>query len=508
MKRFALLATFALALVAAFAISSPGAHARPKAAASPSPSPSSSALPLATPEPPEIAIPRLQGLLKTNPNNSDAMTQLAMQYLQINRPDLAVQLTQHLIKTGTKTAQVYYFDGAAMLSLNQLQAATSDFEAASTLDPTNEGILSQLSNLYLRENRPNDAERVAKRAITFNKDNADAVMNLGLVYANEGHYDDARAQFEQAATMSPKDTQPIIQVANTYASQNNIPMALTTVARALALDPTSVQILVYKADLYAKQHDDAHVGPAYDDAIVAATTDDERVAILIRKASYYTGSKKDDVALQILTQATTTYPKVAAGHVALGEFYAQSKRLPQAEAQWQTALSINKDDGPALLLMGQDRLAAGKSSDAIGYLKHYTAVDPQDPQGFAVLGQAYSYVHDYLHSRDACGTSFTLARSADTLACVGGADFELKRYVEGARIFDSLAANATGFFQQNPNMLYVAAQCWAKTNQKPKAISALRALLTLTKKGSPEFKNLSKQIAALSVPVKKPIKKT
>jgi tetratricopeptide (TPR) repeat protein len=503
LKRFALLATFAFALLAAFALSSPGAHARPKAGAvSPSPSPSA-ALPVATPEPPEIAIPRLQGLLKVNPNDAAAMTQLAMQYLQINRPDLAVGLTQHLIKTGNKSAQIYYFDGAALLALGQTDAATADFEHASTLDPTNLGVLAQLTSVYLRENRSNDAERVAKRAVTFNKNSSQAYLNLGIVYANEGHFDDARVQFEQAATMDPKDTEPIVQITNTYASQNNIPMALTTIDRALAIDPKNVQVLVYKADLYGKQHDDAHVAPAYDDAVVAATTDEERVEILIRKAGYYSDSKKNDVAMQTLTQAVTTYPKVAAGHVALGDLYAQNKQISQAELQWQAALADDKNFGPALLRMGQDRLGSRKWDDAIGYLKHYTEVDPQDAQGYASLGQAYSFVHDYARSRQACQQSFGIQRTPETLACVGGADFELKNYKEGSQIFDALIVNANGFLQQNPTMLYVAAECWAKTNQKPKAISALKALLMIVKKGSPEYKSLSTEIASLSAPASK-----
>ena len=508
MKRLALLSTLALALFAAFALSSPGAHARPSAAKpSPSPSAAAPALPVATPEPPEIAIPRLQGILKTNPNNVEAQTQLAMQFLQINRPDLAAQLTQHLLKTGNKTAQIYYFDGAAMQGLGQNDAATADFEQASNLDPTNAGVLAQLTNIYLHSNRPNDAERVAKRAITFNKNDPQAILNLGLVYANEGHYDDARLQFEQAQALQPTTTDALIQIANTYASQDNIPMALTTVDRALKISPQDVQILVFKADLYAKQHDDAHVGQAYDDAVVAATTDEQRVGVLVRKASYYAANNKPDVATQIMTQAIATYPKVANGHYALGALYAQAKNMPQAEAQWQAALAVDKDFGPALLSMGEDRLTAGKFNDAISYLKHYTQVNPQDPQGFAVLGDAYTYVHDYTRAKDSCGQSFQIKRSPDTLGCVAASDFALKNYKEGAQLFDVLVVNANGYLQQNPQMLYFAAECWAKTGEKTKAISALKALVMLTKKGSADYKRLNAEIASLNKPSKPAVKK-
>ena len=50
---------------------------------------------------------------KRIPTISRRCRQLAAQFLQINRPDLTVQLTQHLLQSGDKTAQVYYYDGFA-----------------------------------------------------------------------------------------------------------------------------------------------------------------------------------------------------------------------------------------------------------------------------------------------------------------------------------------------------------------------------------------------------------
>ena len=81
-----------------------------KAPGTPSPSPSPSALPTASPEPPTVAIPRLIAKLKANPTDQLAMAQLAAEYLQVNRPDITLQYTQHLLQMGDKTAQVFYYD--------------------------------------------------------------------------------------------------------------------------------------------------------------------------------------------------------------------------------------------------------------------------------------------------------------------------------------------------------------------------------------------------------------
>src|SRR5579863_10535548 len=134
MKRLVLTITVALGCAfAAFAATTPSAQAGlfGGKSATPSPSPSPSALPTASPEPPSVAIPRLEAKLKANPSDQLTMAQLAAEYLQVNRPDITLQFTQHLLQMGDKTAQVYYYDGFAYEQLGQLVPATYDLEQAS-----------------------------------------------------------------------------------------------------------------------------------------------------------------------------------------------------------------------------------------------------------------------------------------------------------------------------------------------------------------------------------------
>jgi tetratricopeptide (TPR) repeat protein len=454
--------------------------------ATPTPSPVPSALPTASPEPPSVAIPRLMAKLKANPTDQLTMAQLAAEYLQVNRPDITLQYTQHLLQMGDKSAQVYYYDGFAEEQLGNGMAATYDLEQASNLDPTNFGVLAQLADIYIRTNRPNDAERVAKRAVTFNKTEPQAYTTLGSVYAAEQHFDDARAQFEIAYDLNKKDTSPLFQIATTYAQQDNIPMALQTIARALAVDPRNIQALVFKADLYAKQHDDARTAEAYDDALVAAPTDDEKVAIMVRKAGYFVQEKKDAQGVAIFQQMVTQFPKVPAGFVAYGDYLATQRQYAQAVTQWQAALALDPNNSGALLGMGEMAMQAGRLNDSVNYLKRYTQISP-DAQGFALLGQAYSRVHDYSGARDACGRSFEIQRNPETLGCVAGADFELRNYKEAAQIFDALDKAAKGFLDANPTLLYIAAKSYASSNQCSKAAATYKRLLPMMKKGTKDY---------------------
>jgi tetratricopeptide (TPR) repeat protein len=476
-----------------------------KASDSPSPSPSPSELPTATPEPPSVAIPKLQAKLKANPNDQDSMTMLAGQFLTIGRPDLSVQLTQHLLQMGDKTAQVYYLDGYGMDALGHDDIAITDLEAAENLDPSNPGVLEQLETLYLKANRFTDAERIANRAIVLNKGDEQSYTMLGSVYASEQKYDDARTQFELAAAKDPKAPDPIIEIAQTYASQDNIPMALQQITRAIALDPKNVEALVFKADLYARQHIDQQASDAYDDAIVAAPDDAQKVQIVIRKAAYFVGEKKNAQAETIFLQGIAQYPKVPQIYVAYGDYLAAQKNLDKAKTEWLAALAIDDNDLDALNRLSQLSMQQQKYQDAVGYLKRVVAEQP-DPTAFALLGQAYSFLHDYPDSKDACSESFKLQRTPEMLGCIAGADFELKNYKEAAQIFDVLDNNAKGFLDQNPQLLYVAGKCYAQTNQRPKAVDAYKRLLSRMKSGTKEYHEIQGYIADLSKPesAKKP----
>lgn len=503
MKRFLFAASFAAALCAAIAVSpgtaSAGLFGSSKPAATATPSPTPAPIPTATPEPPNIAIPKLEAKLKTNPNDRDSLTALAGQFLGIGHPEAALPVTQRLLQLGDKTAQVYFLDGSAQEELGNIQAATADLEAASNLEPTNLAVLGSLAELYLRENRMPDAERVANRAVTFNKTDPKAYLTLGAVYAAEQKWDDARKQYEQAYTLNSKDVTPLLQVAQTWVSQNTIPNALSTVDRAMAADPKNVQVLVFRADLLAKQNNMSGAASAYDDAVAAATANAEKASIMVRKALMYQQLKQPSLAQATFEDAIKRYPEVSSIHTAYGEYWLQQRNPGKAESQFRAAIAADKTDANALLDIAQLKLSQNRISDAIGYLKQLTSVAPS-AQSFAMLGQAYVSAHDYSHARDACGKSFQIQRTPDTLGCIAGSDYSLKNYKEAAEIFDILDKNVKQYMDRNPQLLYMAGASYARVKQNDKAVGAYKRLLKIMKPGTKEYKQIQAQIAQLSKP--------
>ena len=310
----------ALALIAACGL--PAFAAKKSAPAPAAASSSSAAVPAAQPtdEPASSAIPRLEAKLKSNPNDRDAMTDLARYYMNVGRPDLALQLTHRLISLGTKSAQVYYLDGVGLEQVGHLDEAVVSLVKASDLDPTNEQVLFTLTDVYLRSDRAQDAERVAKRAAAFNTSDKRAFLNYGVVLVQERKFDQARVQFEAAAKLDPKDAAPVVLEARSYEGQNANDLALQSFNRAIAVDAKSFDARVGKAHLQGALHQVKDAVETYEAALPYAQTDEERVAILDQQASAYLNAKMPGDAENILKRSIASYPESAGGALGIRRF--------------------------------------------------------------------------------------------------------------------------------------------------------------------------------------------
>jgi tetratricopeptide (TPR) repeat protein len=466
----------------------------------PAASPSPEASPAPTPEPPNIAIPKLEQRLKDNPNDLDAMAQLAPYYMDVRRPDLAMPLIQKLLASGRKTGQIYFLAGMADEQLGRGKEATADLEQAANYEPTNSQILLALTQLYLQTNRAADADRVAKRAITFNKEDPRAFETYGLVLAQEGKYDDARAQFEVAAKLDPKGTQALDLIGRSYIDQKAYPNALQAFDRALALDPKDGEALQGKAAAYLGQNDIKNVIATYDQLYANAPNDDARIAVLAAEAHIFVNAKQTSEAERVLQKAVTTFPANPMGHIEYGDFLASQNRPKEAEAQWIAAAGPNNDNREALLRLGTFYLQQNNKPKAIAEFKRATELRAGDAEALIRLGQAYSANAQYSEARDAYKRSFEAQQSVIALAGVGVSDCALKNYKEGTQIFDAINKNAAPFAKANPQLYLVMGQCYADAGQKQKAKDAYAQLLPLTKSGSAEQAQVRKLISNVDKP--------
>jgi tetratricopeptide (TPR) repeat protein len=500
---FIILAMTALAVVAAagtgFGAPKPAASAAPAASATPAP------LPTATPEPPSIAIPRLEAKIKANPNDKPSLNELASYYLGTGHPDKALALSQRLMSLGDKSAQTYFLDGAANEGLGKVKEAIADYENATNLEPTNAQILLTLTNLYMRTDRPADAERVAKRATVFNAGDKHAWENYGLVLAQEKKYDEARQSFDKAAQLDPKDATPIVLEARSYVDQSAIALALQLFDKATQIDPKNGEALLGKARLQGANHDVKGSIATYETLLGLVPDDEGKASVLIEELRVYQNEKMTTEADAAIKRAVAAYPKVASVHLAYGDFLAGNKDQAGAAAEWTTALGDKRDNPDALQRLGVLALSQNKPADALSYFYRLAQVVPNDPNVYAQIGQVEADQKHWDKARDAYRHAFEMTHAPQPLAGLAVADYQLKNYKECGQISDALEKNAATYLKQQPQFYLVMGKCYTTLGQKDKARAAYVHFQAYVKPGSDASKELQKLINDLNtIPKPKP----
>jgi len=499
----------ALAFAAIAAGFSPAAFAAPtpapKAAASPAASPAPSPTP--TPEAMDVQIPRLEAALKASPDDKDTMTQLAADYMTVNRPDLAVALTQKLLQGGTKNAQVYFMDGAAQAALGKGDLAIASMEQARNLSPDNLQILIPLTQLYMNATRMADAERVAKSGLTLNPTAKDAAENYGFVLAAEKKYDDARAQFESAAKIDPSDPHPLVLEARTYIDSNALALAMPLFDRALGVDANDLEALAGKAELASAQHDIKTSVATYTTILGLMKTDLDRGGVTDQIAAAYARENMDSDADAAYRKAIDSYGGLPPEHLAYGDYLASKKDVAGAQREWTAAVGANRDNPDALARLGQTAASTNDFKTAIDDFKRLTEVVGSDPRPYLMLGEAYMQNKNFDKAHDAFKASYNLAHSLESLVGIAAADQETHNYTEALQIYGMLAQNAD-LVKAQPGVLFNLANTYRNAGQTQKAKATYTQFLGYLKPGTQGYTQVKQIIADLDHPAQSAPKST
>ena len=196
--------------------------------------------------------------------------------------------------------------GAALQKSGDLGGAAESFEGASRLDPRDSETLLHLASLYMKLQKPADAERKYRGALELQAGSAAA--SLGLAQSLEAQNKPEAAEAYRAyLNLQPNDAQARARLVHLLVAQENYDSALVELERSEAGKPPSLDALRLRADIQIAQKN-------------------------------YRG------ALATLQQAILLAPADAALIGGLGRVYLQNRDFPSAEKQLKAALQLDRNN--------------------------------------------------------------------------------------------------------------------------------------------------------------------
>jgi tetratricopeptide (TPR) repeat protein len=248
-------------------------------------------------------------------------------------------------------------------------------------------------------------------------------LESGLSYFQQQKYREAEIQFRNAVQVDPRFAQAHYQLGETYLRLQDGYHAAEELTKAVELDPN---IFAAQADLakllissrdpaaltQAKTHldllrekqpnsPDTHeswaVYYAAQDKLAEAmqemqqgiTADPSRAESYLNMALIQLRANLPDQAEGNFKEAADKAPKAMNMQLALGDFYQSHNRFPEAEQQFQKAISTDLQDPAPRAALARLMMAEGKREEVETFLKQTKTDLPNNSEAYRMLGDFY-----------------------------------------------------------------------------------------------------------------------
>jgi tetratricopeptide (TPR) repeat protein len=242
-----------------------------------------------------------------------------------------------------------------------------------------EDSLKRLTDLARRTERRNynEQERAARRRL---------ITQIAMLHSTMGHYDDAIKSFTELRGLTAANDRGRVDsfIVSTYREARNLDKALEYADTAIKEFPTSRPLIIQRADIFA---DKGRVAEAVE-MLEKISKDDLDIASAI--IGIYERAKKFADAQRVLDAAAKRFPDDLNVHFLQGALYEKQNKVSDAEASFRKALTLEKNNAPAMNYLGYmlaDRNL--KLDEALKLIQKAVEVDPGNGAYLDSLGWVY-----------------------------------------------------------------------------------------------------------------------
>jgi tetratricopeptide (TPR) repeat protein len=400
------------------------------------------------------AIEQYQKITEQDPKDSDSWLMLGrLQKLAQNSSESekaykkALEIDPNSEDALTGLAMVY-------VDLGDTKAAAEALKKVADRNPTGRSLFA-LAGAYEQMREYGLAAEALKKAIDLTPGNPELKRALAQDLVLSDQLDAALKIYQQLVTEEPRDVQSQLRISQIYRQKRDFAKAHEASDKAKEIEPTNIEVRYNEAGLFeAEGKTNEALGVLKD--LVASTTKrvynaaekGNRVKLLEQLGIMYRSAEQYPAAIETFRQIAEVDPDMsgrAAVHVA--ETYRQAKDLPKAEKEAQTALAKNPADRVlrgeyASILADQN-----KSDAAIAEMKKLVA-EKKDRDTYISMAQIYEKAKRYQEMAQAINEAEKLSESKEekeTIYFLRGAMYEKMKK------FDEAEAEFRKVIEMNPD---------------------------------------------------------
>lgn len=286
----------------------------------------------------------------------------------------------------------YYVEGLIAADRNRLDDAINAFTTADRLKGDNPDVLFALANAQYRQESFDSADSNYRRVLALVPNYRNAHHNLGVTLVRKGEGTAARKVFEQGVGHYANDHRLNYRLGIANFDAGRLNDAEQYLRVAVRQNPQNATYYGKLGDLYYNALNITGAKEAYRRAIQLAP---ENAALQYNMAvvhniahEYAAGKRAIDIALR-------SDPRSAPYQYTHGQILDGLGRRTEAQAAFQTALTIDRNYPEAMSELGRLHIEGGDLDVGLRFLERAYALKPNSPEVNNTIGNAYLALQDY-----------------------------------------------------------------------------------------------------------------
>lgn len=279
--------------------------------------------------------------------------------------------------------QLHYEKAEALRSRGNLVGAEAEYVA----------ILGeayrQLGRVRSAQGHYDAAVNMLETALPYHPESDDVLIDLAIAYFRAAKYEKALTILNKAIAQRPNNIAGHHMLGKTHFMLGNFQRATAELETALKLSPDDYDVAYTLGLAYLKEH---KIQPARDiyDRMVQRLGNRAQLRVLIGRAYRETGFLTE--AIEEFQKALTLDPKFPRVHYYLGLTYllkGGAEKLGDAQEQFKIELASHPDEFFAHYYLGIAATVERRWPDAVAYLQTASRLQPDNPDPYFFIGQAY-----------------------------------------------------------------------------------------------------------------------
>lgn len=285
----------------------------------------------------EAAVMPLQKFIAEKPDVAFAHFQLAYAYTALKRVEEAQSEYEKCVALDPKISEAYLNLGILLLDKNPAEAVAPLRKAVELL-PSQSRPRNLLGVALERSGDYKGAAEAFEGASNLDPNDIEALIHLGGLYLKANRPADAEKKFRTALGLDPKSPQALQGLALSLDAQKK-PETLDAYRNYLAVAPQDQSSRTRMLHLMVEQGQ-------YDEALaeLGKSGPSSSVDQLKLKADIEIGQKKYPESITTLKQALALAPNDAQLHAGLGRVYMETRDFPNAERELKAAIQADRNN--------------------------------------------------------------------------------------------------------------------------------------------------------------------